>query len=453
MSDFDEEANARQRNEKASLLPDKNQKEPAELVIFLRDRAGIYFHLEDGHLARSDELLELVIEEQGLPQDAKEVFSLWFVSPILDIRMKGHHQPFQIIQQWDQLCSLYTDAKNDEIRDSEPVLMLQRDVFYPKDQEVFVTNEQMLCLLYHEAKFNVVQGRYALYMEDYHRLAGLQALIHLGKYNRQTHMLADYRASLMQFYPEHMYVKERFLFFARTKPQARDCEELFMDAHKKTSEEYADLDIDKSLSILYRKYLEVCWTYPFYGAAFFSGQVETPTGRLKKLILPPADTEVWVAINMDCVTIVDRARCELLLSIPFAQLSWEFRDPDFDGDNDPPPCLFLQFLSSSASPSEGGGSNNGGSRSGINLDPEEAEGVTAVTKLLKIYSREAKLMDALIDTCVRRKLHQRLGGVNAAGMDFVDSGLFDSSSRKILNKLERLCLSTFTKQGDKLEAE
>ena len=39
---------------------------------------------------------------------------------------------------------------------------------------MFVTNEQMLCLLYHEAKFNVVQGRYALYMEDYHRLAGLQ---------------------------------------------------------------------------------------------------------------------------------------------------------------------------------------------------------------------------------------------------------------------------------------
>ena len=37
-----------------------------------------------------------------------------------------------------------------------------------------MTNEQMLCLLYHEAKFNVVQGRYSLYMEDYHRLAGLQ---------------------------------------------------------------------------------------------------------------------------------------------------------------------------------------------------------------------------------------------------------------------------------------
>ena len=133
MSNFDDNDQARQGNEKASLL-DKGQKEPVEMVVFLRDRAGIYFHLEDGHLVRADELLELVIEEQGLPPEAKEIFSLWFVSPILDIRLKGHHQPFQIIQQWDQLCALYTDAKNNEIRDSEPVLMVQRDVFYPKDQ-------------------------------------------------------------------------------------------------------------------------------------------------------------------------------------------------------------------------------------------------------------------------------------------------------------------------------
>ena len=40
----------------------------------------------------------------------------------------------------------------------------------------------MLCLLYHEAKFNVVQGRYALYMEDYHRLAGLQVHISILYY-------------------------------------------------------------------------------------------------------------------------------------------------------------------------------------------------------------------------------------------------------------------------------
>lgn len=428
-------------SEKSALLDkSRGNDTTTELVVFLRDRAGIYFHLEDGHLVRADELLELVIEEQGLPPEAKEVFSLWFVSPILDVRLKGHHQPFQILQQWDQLCALYTDAKCDEIRDSEPVLMVQRDVFYPKDQEVFVTNEQMLCLLYHEAKFNVVQGRYSLYMEDYHRLASLQALIHLGKYSPQTHMLADYRANLVQFYPEHMYVKERFLFFAKTKAHAQDCEELFMDAHRRVSEEYADLDVDKSLSILYRKYLELCWSYPFYGSAFFTGQVETPTSRLKKIIFPPPDTEVWVAINTDSVTVLDREKCDILLSIPFSQLSWEFRDPDFDGDNDPPPCLFLQFLS--------GSMNTASSSDKQDMENGLDTGGGSLTKLLKVYSREAKLMDALIETCVRRKLYQRQG---SPGIDFVDSGLFDNSSRRVLNKLEKLCLSTYTKAGEKLD--
>lgn len=63
----------------------------------------------------------------------------------------------------------------------------------------------------------------------------VQALIHLGKFSAQTHVLADYRTNLVQFYPEHMYTKERFLFFARAKPHTRDCEELFLEAHKRVS--------------------------------------------------------------------------------------------------------------------------------------------------------------------------------------------------------------------------
>lgn len=175
--------------------------------------------------------------------------------------------------------------------------------------------------------------------------------------------------------------------------------------------------------------------------------METPTGRFKKLIMPSHDTEVWTAINTDCVTVVDRARRELLLSIPFSQLSWEFRDPDFDGDNDPPPCLFLQFLVSEGS----NGPEVSAASNGMRGDPEVENGASsAITKLLKVHSREAKLMDALIETCVRRKLHLRQ---RSSGEDFVDSGLFDSSSRKILNKLERLCLSTYTKEGDAIDAE
>lgn len=185
---------------------------------------------------------------------------------------------------------------------------------------------------------------------------------------------------------------------------------------------------------MYRKYLEVCWSYPFYGSTFFYGQIETPTSRIKKLILPPPDTNVWVAINTDCVSIINRDRFELLLSIPFRQLSWEFQDPEFDGDNDPPPCLFLQFLVV---------------RPKSTKRKESFTEEEQVTKLLKVYSREAKLMDALINTCVKRKRSQMQ---RSPGMDFPDSSLFeDISSQKTLNRLEQLCLSTYSKDGEILD--
>ena len=104
----------------------------AELIVFLRDRAGIYFNVGGGNSLRVGDILDLFFEEQSLPPETKEVFSLWLVSSVFDLRLKENHKPFQIIQQWDQLCALYTDATNDEIHDSEPVLMIQRDVFYPK---------------------------------------------------------------------------------------------------------------------------------------------------------------------------------------------------------------------------------------------------------------------------------------------------------------------------------
>jgi hypothetical protein len=73
-----------------------------------------------------------------------------------------------------------------------------------------------------------------------------------------------------------------------------------------------------------------------------------------------------------------------------------------------------------------------------------------LTKLLKVYSREAKLMDALIDTCVRRKLHQRSRN---PGSDYVDTSLFDQSSRKAPNKLERLVLTAYTLDGEMVEGQ
>lgn len=56
-----------------------------------------------------------------------------------------------------------------------------------------ICHEVMLSLLYHEAKFNVIEGRYVVQPEEYDQLAGIQALIHLEHYNANTHTQDHYK--------------------------------------------------------------------------------------------------------------------------------------------------------------------------------------------------------------------------------------------------------------------
>uniref|UniRef100_A0A0B7AES9 FERM domain-containing protein 8 n=1 Tax=Arion vulgaris TaxID=1028688 RepID=A0A0B7AES9_9EUPU len=406
------------------LMQEYNIDDVMSLVVFLRDKTGIHFTLEDAPITQCSGLLQLVILEQNLPQEASDVLCLWLISPVLELRLKKHHNPFQVVQKWDELCALYTDASFDEIHQSEPVLMVQRDVFVSKEQEQQIQNEQILSLLYHEGKYKVIEGRYILHEEDYHYLAGLQALIQFGTYKPTQHVLAEYRSNLDKFYPDHMYVQSRFRFLNRSHLNQTPCEESFMEAHIRISEELQH--IASNLTQLYRKYLAVLWTYPFYGGAFFNGYVETKMTGIRRFILPKSDMRVSICINTEGVSIFNTEKDEFLLYVPFAEMSWKYQDHPWDGDNDPPPTLMLQFI--------------------CDEKHEESQG-QPVTKLLQIYSKEAKLMDALIATCVRRKLETWKN----QGDDFVDAGIIESSVKKMLNKLDRLSLETYTQDGDQLD--
>ena len=89
----------------------------------------------------------------------------------------------------------------------------------------------------------------------------------------------------------------------------------------------------------------------------------------------------------------------------------------------------------------------GGQKGGEDMEMGRA---SSVTKLLKVYSREAKLMDALIETCVHRKLLQRQ---DSGGDDVVDSAVGDSAAHRVVYKLDRLCLSDFTTDGEKIDPQ
>ena len=73
------------------------------------------------------------------------------------------------------------------------------------------------------------------------------------------------RADLIKFYPEHMYAQPRFGFLKRNNIPTTPVEERFMIAHRQASEELVHIASRENLAQLYRKYLELLWTYPFYG--------------------------------------------------------------------------------------------------------------------------------------------------------------------------------------------
>lgn len=399
----------------------KMEESTLDVCIFLRDRSGIHVQLEEGHQADAEDLSEIVVQNQGLPKECEDVFALWLVSPLLELRLKKKHKPFFMVQQWDELCSKYSDAKAEDIHDDEPVLMFQRDVFFPKEQEINITDEQVLCYLYHEAKYNVLEGRYIMQSEEYHALAGIQALLSMNKYSQRDHIIETYRTSVHQYYPEHMYQKPTGFFLKKKSQGPKEAiEERWLNAHRQISQEYENEDLDRIRGELYRRYLEICWPYPFYGAAFFDSFINKPLGKLA-FLKRNHNIETWTTINTNGVCVIDREKDEVLLAVPYTKLCWGYKEPQFDVDDESFPCLLLQFL----------------------VNEPGSDGVERrVTKVLEVYSRQAKMMIALIESCVVRKKIQ----------DGVDGPVTDNEFHaRCVNKLNRMCLATFSTSGECLD--
>ena len=68
------------------------------------------------------------------------------------------------------------------------------------------------------------------------------------------------------YYPEHMYRKPSSGFFKKKSRDPKELvEERWLDSHRRISQEYERDDIAEVRGQLYRRYLEICWPYPFYG--------------------------------------------------------------------------------------------------------------------------------------------------------------------------------------------
>ena len=167
-------------------------------------------------------------------------------------------------------------------------------------------------------------------------------------------------------------------------------------------------------------YLEYCRKLPFYGAAFFRGQIITPKkGGIQ--IRQIKDTPVYVAINTDGVSVIDMDKVKCLISPRYENLSWDYFEPQKKDNPDNMPCIMLQF----AAP----GSDQ--------------------THTLQVFSCQGSLMDKMIDVCVKAKkkvvVSKARGAVAKAGMDVPDGGA--AAGEGEWTNLDGMHLETFNKEG------
>jgi hypothetical protein len=341
--------------------------------------AGVKMEVEDGASATCAELIATLIDEDelNLPRQAGEVFSLWMTSPLLEVQLKPHHKPFYIRREWNHFLQRFSSAPLEKKTLDEPILSFQRNVFFHKRDEVKLRDSKMLELLYEGAKYNVLTGHYPCEISDYIMLGGIQARLELGPYVPETHTPSYMRSEMYRFLPEHASWSSSWSAClmppwrstaAKNSPEAR------------LIEQFKAIPSNAGHNRLVRKYLQFCWTLPYYGSAFFHGQIETPARSLTSLVINN-DTEVLVAINPSGLYVIDPLNVVILLGLKLEELSWDYAKPSQETNEDCLPCLFIQFC--------------------------VIENGRRVSKILQIFSRQAVQMDALINTFVD-ELKQRV---------------------------------------------
>ncbi|XP_053305007.1 FERM domain-containing protein 8 [Spea bombifrons] len=346
-----------------------------DVIVYLINDCAVPLTLDSVLSATTaHELHRLIRGILQLPDIAQEVFALWLISPFLEVQLKPKHQPYKVCRQWHDLLARFTTCSLDEIQQDEPCLQFRRNIFFPKARELKISNEEILRLLYEEAKYNVLEGRYPCDVEDCEILGGLACRLELGPYDQEQHTPSILRPKLDSFLPQYICKKRNgslLTAFKNRGGRQTSFEQTLLNSYKEVTENSACSEVE-AMKTHYKEYLKKCHNLPYYGCAFFRGAIDKPA---QGILNRSGRKNVSVAVNLEGVSIIDHKEKHVLISLKYSELSWDHTYPDEEEH-----ILWLEF----------DGENEG----------------APVNKLLKIYSKQAELMSGLIEYCI--ELNQTL---------------------------------------------
>ncbi|XP_071757176.1 FERM domain-containing protein 8 [Centroberyx gerrardi] len=354
-----------------------------DVLIYLIGDSAVHLCVEGVGSVNVQELGRSVREALHIPDSAQEAFAFWLCSPLLELQLKPRHQPYKLCRQWQDLLYRFTEASEDDISQDEPCLQYRRNVFYPKSKELQMDEEGVLRLLYEEARSNILTGRYPCDPEHWTGLGALSLALNEGiGLDSQKLTTTIKEKKLSSFLPAHVAMGGGGLLSTLRGKGSRQAalEQNLLEEYRKIS---TSAGSPPEPSQLLHQYLNKCHTLPYYGCAFFFGEIDKP---VQGILQRGGRKAVNVGISLDGVYVMDVKEKHVLLGLRFSELSWDHSYPEEEGDSH---ILWLEF------------------------DGEEAG--TPVNKLLKIYSKQAELMSGFIEFCVELKSSEGGAAAEADG--------------------------------------
>lgn len=369
--------------------------QPLTVAVFLVEKSGRLLNLEEGKNTVAGTINTIMSENLSLPPVASQVFCVWLISPLLQLQLKAHHRPFRLRKVWAELLKKFTNTPEEVAEKDEPILSYQRNSFYPLAEEKRIRDDRIIRRLFEEAKYNVLSGNYPISTTDALILGGILAYIENGVFDPEVHTAGAFKSKLTDYLPGWV-CKSTWSFRGRSPRSS--LEHKLLQQYKDVSNKVRDV------KACHKMFLEYCWGFSFYGSVFFRGQIERPSSSVFSNILGNSDLPVRVAINRERVHVIDDNKNDILLSLAFEELSWDYTPaPALE-----PGCMDTFWLEFDAP--EG------------SSDPTEAQ-------RLQIFSKQAEMMDAMVQSCVL--CDEPVGNCRD-----------DGRGGKISCRMERLSLST-----------
>ena len=370
------------------------------------------------------------------------------ISPLLEVQLKPHHQPISLRLAWHDLLGKFTLADPEQRADDEPLLMLRRSVTLSKARQRVLLRDpgcgdKLRELLLLDARESILTGKYPCRRTTALELAALDMALTWGPYNSKCHSQAFLRDHLDDFLPEHHISSvASTTLFGHALPGLKGSEATLLSRYSAVSEESPDG--------LQSRYLDLVSRLPYYGAAFFCGQVERPPPDAKKgrrLTLKrsiSSDLPVVIAVSREYLCLVDKESHSVLLLQSLLDLSWRVSDPS------------SKTPSPSSGPSGEGGDPESALPSLFLYFPAEETSESESSRLVQVFSRQSVMVEALLNALIQaacqeeqaeEEMQELLEGPLFPGVEEV------GESESVREKLERLCVASFGTDGECVAAK